>query len=352
LMCVFYVPNTAVFFAIASKTLIHFYTRETLNARGFDFGFLLERLMKELYFHFLKTKDGQRSKHWEHFHDFRECKIKFKKMKRKAWNMKCMLLLKIILRLWNHYEVAPPSSQVQSVYSTSLQRISKLVYGDGPLTSTHAFRIAAHIGLFPSWIAGVAKLEASSKSCLWLYKQFPKHASHIAAEPDTFLASLTYYLQQNNQDEHITLGTVENCLCKVKRLFGKQNTDSKFWDVFEIEQDVYEFLSDEIRIHSSNGRTSVVSGNAMIKKWPVSTAQLMSMRRIAALADVPKTMKLIDEHKIPNELWNDLINVNFPANYNADGMVVPPPVIPKFSNLNAHLGAKFIEIAFRKLNDN
>ena len=78
----------------------------------------------------------------------------------------------------------------------------------------------------------------------------------------------------------------------------------------------------------------------------------MSLRRIASQADIPKAMKLIDEYKIPSELWNDLINVHFPANYNADGMVVPHPDVPKLNASNAHLGAKFIEIAFKKLNDN
>lgn len=229
--------------------------------------------------------------------------------------------------------------------------VSKLVYGAGELTCTHAFRIASHVGLVPAWIARFAKLCPNSKSCEWLAKHFPKHAQQIIAEPDTFLASLTSYLQQHNPDEYITLGTGENVLCKVKRVNGKKNTDGMFWDLFERGQDVYEFFDDQIRVHHMDGSTSIIMSPSMVKKFPVGTASLMSMRRIATLANTPKTLAKLCEYKLSSELWVDLLNVQFPANYNAEGMLVPHPVLQPLSEPAIQLGAKLIEIAFKKLND-
>lgn len=215
MMCIMNVPNSGVFFAIAAKTLMHFYTRETLNVHGFDIGFVLERIQKELYWKFLDTPPRHRSTHWQRFSDQRSGPTKFKKMKRKVWHRKCKMMLKIFLRLWNHFADAPPSAQLLPTYYASLTKISKVVHGAGVLTATHAFRISAHVSLVPSWIAKAAKLEKGAKPALWLYHIFPDHADDISREPNTFLASLTFYLQQDNPDEHINLGTCENILCKV-----------------------------------------------------------------------------------------------------------------------------------------
>ena len=67
--------------------------------------------------------------------------------------------------------------------------------------------------------------------------------------------------------------------------------------------------------------------------------------------DIPKVMKQMDNYNVPVKLWNDLVNVNFPANYNADGMVVPHPTVQKLTTATAQLGARFVQLAFSKLND-
>ena len=132
---------------------------------------------------------------------------------------------------------------------------------------------------------------------------------------------------------------------QVKRADG--DNDSNYYDVFEIGQDVYEFLMDQIRMHTSEG-TSVVSGNSTIVKWPMGNAQLSTMRTIARIADVPKNMKEIGTYKLPDELWNQLLHVNYPKNYNANGMVVPKPETPPLSDDAFNLGSELIDLALTK----
>jgi len=79
-------------------------------------------------------------------------------------------------------------------------------------------RIAAHIGIIPSWFANVAKLEKGCKTVGWIKEKWPKFADQIEAEPQIFLTSLAFFLQQENVSEFISLGTAENIGCKVSWL--------------------------------------------------------------------------------------------------------------------------------------
>ena len=83
------------------------------------------------------------------------------------------------------------------------------------MTATHILRISSHIGVAPGWIAEAARLEKGSKPAQWLCNDFPKHADDIANDPNTFLATLAFRLEQDYPNEYITLGITENILCKV-----------------------------------------------------------------------------------------------------------------------------------------
>ena len=119
LTCVITLPNSGVFFAVAAKTLMSFYTRETINIHGFDFGYLLERCQKEIYWHFL-NKTQVRSTHWQRFSDQRPTATKFTKIPRKKWHRQCKMMLKIYLRLWNHFSNEPNAGQRLPTYFASL----------------------------------------------------------------------------------------------------------------------------------------------------------------------------------------------------------------------------------------
>ena len=117
--------------------------------------------------------------------------------------------------------------------------------------------------------------------------------------------------------------------------------------MFEPGQDLYEFLKDTIRIHTSEG-TIVKKGNAMITKWPVGNSQLLPMRTVARIADVPKNLKDISTYRIPEQLWNQLLHVNFPNNYNADGSEVPQPNYPPLSQDALDFSMRMLNRALHK----
>lgn len=133
---------------------------------------------------------------------------------------------------------------------------------------------------------------------------------------------------------------------QVKRT--ESDSDSNYYDVFEMGQDVYEFLKDQIRVHRSDGSTQVVLGNSLITKWPFGNSRLTSMHRIATVSNVPKNLKDLSTYEIPTGVWNDLIKVTFPANYFADGMEVPKPNLPVLTNSAVLLGSKIINKALKK----
>ena len=129
-------------------------------------------------------------------------------------------------------------------------------------------------------------------------KKWPEYAEQIQAEPQIFLQSLTYYLQQENPEEHISLATAENIGCKSKRV--DTGGDGHYWDIFESKPDVYEFLNGTtIRVHKIDGVDDVPS-NKLITRLVFGNAELLTMAQIAQRSKIPQ--KFAMNYEIPETM--------------------------------------------------
>lgn len=343
MMCVMLMPNSAVFFAIASKILIRSYDKHEKPASGFNFGYLLDGVQKEAIKHFLKTDTQYRSTHWERFKDQRPKEVKIKQLKQENWKFACYGFLKIVMRSNSHFNEEPPSGV--TVYMGTMRAIGGLIKGAGSLTATHVVRIAAHIGILPNWMAGMAKLEKHSKTVKWIVKKWPEYADQVQSEPQIFLESLTYFLQQENPGDGINLATAENIGCKSKRI--DTGGDGKYWDIFDEEQDVYDFLQGTIRVHSRE-KIEDVPSNKLISRWVFGNAELLTMAQISKKSEVPVKMCDAIKYAIPIKFWRELNDVTYPDDFDAHGMTVPKPTRPTLPPSAVQIGSKLLQRTLRK----
>lgn len=346
MMCIMAMPNSAIFFAISSKIIIASYDSHKKPASGFNFGFLVDGVMKTVYKHFLRTEAKHRSTHWERFKDQRPKGCKSKQLKLEAFHHACYHLLKIILRSYRHSN--DQSTASMSIYNATLSAVHSLIKGAGGLTGTHVLRICSHIGLLPCWMANMCKLDKGSKTVKWIMRKWPEYADQIQSEPQIFLQSLTYYLQQENPNEHINLATAENIGCKCKRV--DTGGDGKYWDIFEPGQHIYEFLKGTIKVHKSNGIDNVPS-NKLVTRWIFGNAELLTMAQIADRSKIPTKMTEAMKFEIPKALWDALNNVTYPIDFDGKGMTVLNPNVPELTPRAALLGKKILNKTLAKYND-
>lgn len=341
--CIMLMPNSAIFFAMSCKIIINSYESHQKPASGFNFGYLVDGVMKSAFKHFLRQGVEYRSTHWERFKDQRPTERKAKQLKPEIWHHTCYHFMKIILRSYLHADEQSTASI--AVYNLTLKAVHSLIKGAGALTGTHIVRICSHVGLLPSWMTDMSKLEKGSKTVKWIMKKWPEYAEQIQAEPQIFLQSLTYYLQQENPNEHISLATAENIGCKSKRV--DTGGDGHYWDIFESEQHVYEFLNGTIRVHKVDGVDDVPS-NKLITRWVFGNAELLTMAQIAQRSKIPSKMTSAMNYEIPETLWDALNNVTYPINYDGHGMTVPKPNLPCLSPRAIQLGAKLLNKTLSK----
>lgn len=280
-------PNTTIFFGIASQMLLNIPPSKIPSScrSRFGFGHLLANLIVNLFRTFRESGSQQ---NFRRFNYYKEPSVP----SRQKWEEICHDTTSYCLHVLAAYSGPAMDKVREDQYRKISRELSELWEGAGILVTSHSINQKACLGLLPAWCRDYAITDPTSRVVQYFNDEFELKKKLNATELRRFMKTLAQRFQVAFE-RTFTKRVLENILCKVYRVLNNPKTNKsvkeKWCDTLQQGQVLFNFRPNSIQITFSDGSSEIIEGDAAITRFPYGDS-LLPMAEIVIQLGLPLTM--------------------------------------------------------------
>jgi hypothetical protein len=249
-------PNSAYLYAAAAASLLQRRQLDKKHRKGYRFGLLLANVMKDIHLSLERQNKMLPPRRFN-------CYATYSIPGEAEWNKQCDKMLVLHLTTPD----TKLKTERRAAYMEVRRELTSILPYVDVLGGNHLVAIAGTIGLLPLWVTTEIEIH-HSRSMKWLLTKFfadAKERSRIKV--DDVIANLTAALK-TRYGGHFSRRMVENIVCKVFRKHTRNQSDTRFHDIWLPEQNLYSVYENLIVVMSANGKKTLKSKASLLPMVP------------------------------------------------------------------------------------